>query len=1033
MLRHLRLIVSLLTLTIFAACSGGGGGGGTKTPPPPNYLLVVGTTPADNAIDVEYNTPIKVSFDETLTEASFVNTNAIVGKLLVAKGLSVLQSQADNSWLQLMDIEVEALKLSDLSTGNYIVTNDPSDESVRDPITDFSINPNSDESALTLKAQSGAVIIFSYAELSETGLFDQNMITLKTSTGESIKGKIQLSTSKRDAFFIPDGYLDYETTYQLTISQALTSASNNKMQAGRTITFTIKQIPPTEYTYYNPVGIDANPLTSIIIGVNFDLEISENDLERAVKVYEVVRNEADEEVEQEVVVSKTLSENRREIIIDRENFYKFSSKYIVRTVGGELSGTAGNSGQLSLAGKDLEFEFQTSVPKIISITPDSETEHMVETEITLHLNFPAAHSVIKNYVDIFDQEGNQYDYVVADHGTEAGKYILTTTNKFLHNRTNTVSVAAGLYSTLGAEVALPEARVHNFQTEPKMIVRLDPYDGQAGVSEAKKIELKFNFPVTVNAANYIFIEEDWEGSRIDVPFTVSKSDDKKTIYLHPKAGQADYEFLFNSNVFVNVDTGIAGTDIAGMEAFNYSFQVKNLQLKIVDATPEKGEISVPVRTDLFKMEFNHQVFVRDDIDAPFWIEYDCPGFANGIIDRGHFSYSGNSIYFDPDSDQYEDRGYLVSGCDHKLVAHPRLAGTRGELFQSEADANNLGENATFTDDSDRYTEFETDWLEVTDIETELAYSDRVAIDSYFYITYSHDLRSDFDSDNFALKEDGYYTKSFSTSKYLDEITVRPYFDLDYGTNYTLWAYKDDGDIGYRVRALSGERMITSYYHEFRTENMPIDIEYAYPQGSFVDVNTDIYFDTNFGSSDQGYPTEVNVDIYAYYGDGEEGWVSSSDYDVDIWGSEVDIDMYYSLEFGTTYEIYVTFVFDDEEEVEYSWSFNTTGGSSSSSTASAKSSSKKKASLTLASERSNKKATINSTPTINRIFKRPLLAKLKDKKRLKGPKRIPTAIKAPARFVKGERYGGPALNNKNRKDSISKAKANRLQRPNRNSK
>jgi hypothetical protein len=936
------IIPAVLTLVI-ASCGGGGGGstgggnnGGNNPPPPPTYLKVTSVTPQNGQTNVRFDAPIHLNFSEKVDATTFVNTDAKIGSLMLEKGLAVLKK---DDFTELSDTEVKNLSLDDLATGDYIVTSNPEDTQSNDPVVGFDINHSSQARTLVLTTLTAKEIVFSHRELKETGLFEQNMIVIKNQDGEALKGRLVSDLVLKRVEFRPYGYLDYENTYTITVNKNLTSTANHSLQQAYTSSFTVEDLPPVEYVSNSPTGVDNNPLNDIVIEVNFNLD-SDVDLSYAIQVFEVV-NENNETREDIQVTSKILSQNKREILISRDGYWKHNAKYRVKVTGEYLTGTSGNSGPLSLATKDLDWTFETSAPKLIYKYPTlTDGERVVETKFYVGFNFPVNPSELKNKISLIDENGTPYDFDVTNSTQMVGRYILTPIVKLPYNETMTVNVASGVQSSLNAAVKTTSATSFQFKTEKKRVETLDPYDGERGVLATTNINIDFNFPIEVDPTSYIKLTQIHDGITTPLDYQYSLSNGGKSIQLRPMYEGSDYDFLFNANVYVQILEGVAGGDLAGMEDLSYQFTIENQELVISSSNPYDGAAIIPVNETSVSVTFNYEIFDDSSIASPIYIEYNCDGFA-GTIEDGTYTISGKTIYFDPSYSSLPDDGYFGSACDHTIVVDPRVSGMAGQLFES---------------DSDNTTEFSTDWLDIDEIRVEYAYGDRIRVDSEFEIDFSHDIAYGFDDSNFE------FVPTYSdveqpyvdSSRWGDEITVTPsnYYgsqqDLFFGEEYTLWV-NTDPEYSYEdpIRSTSGERLVSDYYFTFTTENMPLDVDYYSPTGDYVDVDSNVYLNMNYYHYDQGFPRHENIyfDISAYYYNAdteqyETYYYDSSEYDVEYIFDDIDVYFYDYLIYDADYEVTAYFVFDDGEEVSFSWTFTTEAEPyGATSTASAKGSAK----------------------------------------------------------------------------------------------
>lgn len=919
------IIPAVLTLVI-ASCGGGGGGGGTgggnnggtPPPPPPTYLKVTSVTPQNGQTDVRFDAPIHLNFSEQVDASTFVNTDAKIGSLMLEKGLAVLNKE---DFTQLSDTEVKNLSLDSLATGDYIVTSNPEDTQSNDPVIGFEINHSSQSRTLVLSTLTAKEIVFSHRELKETGLFEQNMIVVKDQDGEALKGRLVSDLVLKRVEFRPYGYLDYESTYTITVNKNLTSTLNHSLQQAYTSSFTVEDLPPVEYVSNTPTGVDNNPLNDVVIEVNFNLD-SDVDLASAIQVYEVI-NENNETREEIQVTSKVLSQNKREIRISRDGFWKHNAKYRVKVTGEYLTGTAGNSGPLSLATKDLDWSFETSAPKLVYKYPTlTDGERVVGTLFYVGFNFPVNASELQNKVSLSDENGNLYAFSVAPSNQVTGRYILSPSQNLPYNETMTVNVASELQSSLDPSVKTTSAYSFQFKTEKKRIDSLDPYDGERGVLATTNINISFNFPIEVDPTDYIKLTQIHDGITTPLDYQYSYSDGNKSIQLRPMYEGSDYDFLFNANVYVQILEGVAGDDQAGMEDLSYQFTIENQELVISSSNPYDGAAIIPVDETSVSVTFNYDIFDDSSIASPIYIEYNCDGYA-GRIDEGTYTISGKTIYFDPSYSSLPDDGYFGSACDHTIVVDSRVSGMSGQLFESGADTT---------------IAFSTDWLDVDEIRVEYAYGDRIRVDSEFEIDFSHDIAYGFDDSNFAFVPtySDVDTPYVDTSRWFDEITVTPstYYgsseDLWFGEEYTLWVYTaPEHSYEDPIRSTSGERLIADYYFTFTTENMPLDVDYYSPTGDYVDVGSNVYLNMNYNNYDQGFPYQEDIyfEISAYYYNTdtdsyETYYYDTSEYDVEYIFDDIDVYFYDYLFYDADYEVTAYFTFPDGEEVSFNWTFTT---------------------------------------------------------------------------------------------------------------
>ncbi|MEC9282039.1 MAG: Ig-like domain-containing protein [Bdellovibrionota bacterium] len=910
--RFLKLCVFATIFTLFIGCSGGGG----DSKPSITYLKITSVKPENLATDVYFDEDIVLNFSEGINTAAFVNSDALLGNLILSKNLTVVLLEG---FVELSDTEIKALTYADIQTGDYILTLDASDESFKEPITSAELNERSMDRTLVLKSATRE-IVFSHKELKDTGLFDQNMIQLKDSSGALVKGRLIQQSGNRIQYE-PYEYLDYEQTYTLSVSSLLKSTLNHSLQSSFSSSFTIEAQPPIVYSANLPSGIDNNPLQDVRVEVSYVL-YDDIDLNAAIKVFETTKNQDGEDVETELFdLTRRFSSDKKAILVSRENYWQHNKNYIVRVNGNELLGSVGNSGTVKV-GEALEWDFETSVPKVILASPtgSKESPETVDINVVIGFNYPVSHSVIKQNVVITDEWGNSFDYDITDSSTVVGRYILEPKYLFFYLTDHKVKISKETYSSIDASVSLSEDYSFDFSTEPKKLLSLSPYDDQTGVLEDQEIVLRFNFPVDTDPREHIKIYEDTNSEPSSFSYRLSGDKKTLTLWMTDLSGSSR-DFLFNTEVLVTVDKEIAigdyDSDIGGLEDFSYNFSVKNQILNIISSVPADGETLVPVDEDLISVTFNHAIYVPESVSSPFTVSYDCNGYS-GILDDsdGVFTIGTSTIYFDPfDSRLPDSDSYWLSGCVHEIFIDERIEGTNRQLFETS---------------SNIYLWFETDFLDVDEIRVEFAYNDRVRVDSEFEVDFSHNIRSNYSLDeSFELLKWGYSTTYFYDSSYGDEVTIRPSSDLDFGEDYELWVYRQSSypSLYAPIRSTGGERLLTDHYYSFRTENMPLEVVDYYPYGDYVDVYSDLYLSTNFKESDQGYPEDVEISIEAYYWDSEYESYRTYDYswyDYDVYISAYDIDVTFdeTLFSDADYDIEVLFRFEDGEEIVYSWDFHT---------------------------------------------------------------------------------------------------------------
>jgi len=101
-------------------------------------------------------------------------------------------------------------------------------------------------------------ISFTSQELLTSGVVNSSVFKVTNATGAVAYGQITVTGSS--ITFYPLNFLDWSTTYTVTISKAVKDATGRPLAADYTWSFKTTDVPKSSVDSVSPIGIDANPI-----------------------------------------------------------------------------------------------------------------------------------------------------------------------------------------------------------------------------------------------------------------------------------------------------------------------------------------------------------------------------------------------------------------------------------------------------------------------------------------------------------------------------------------------------------------------------------------------------------------------------------------------------------------------------------------------------------------------------------------------------------------------------------------------------
>ncbi|MFK8136990.1 MAG: Ig-like domain-containing protein [Bdellovibrionales bacterium] len=939
MTKLMHLLMLMFSLLILS-CGGGGSGssssspGGPTIPPTPapvTYMKVIGVQPQDGANDVGYDSSISIDFDKSISVDNLINLDAPIGKLLINRGLNVYEILESGEYRKMeTDSEIEALTLARLESGNFLLSADTEDGSDNDYVLSYFLSPSLIVNVLSISTLRGKRFQFTRQEMQAVGLFDQNVIEVRDSQGDLVRGSL-LDSAFREIEFIPYMYFQYDESYTLIVKNQILSTQGQNLEEDFNSSFTIESIPERTFTTTSPTGASANPLGSAFFSVNYEL-YTNNDFVDAIEFKDISNPDSPVDIPFEV----SLSGNQRDVTITplaREGtdspYLLFGTKYQITVDGLKLIGKIGPAEGVSLNETRI-WEFTTAEPELIFSSFRNGNNIDVDNNIVVEFNFPVSPEELASNFFLKATENNE-EFTFAVESLGPGRLRINPDRKLRYNSQHEVFISNDLRSNLGEDVGLVEDIQYTFNTEEKEIDSTWPQNSDSGIGFNPEITLQFNFPTVNNPRNFITIRRvPGQGGAIDnslrPAITRTNSGSKLSIQTQKNGSNFSYQAL--DYVEIEIDSGIAGDDTGGFQGYSFGFTIDSDDIDVVLITPLNSFL-VSVDETVFSITLDRIIDRNSGRgEDPLTVYYTCENGLSGYIDSSQ-SFSWNfdntnketTISWAPYSFDLPDDGYLESGCEHEISINPDLETNNGGLFSAST---NL----------DYY--FDTDYLEILSYELDYSYDDRVSTDTDISIEFSDNIKFGYSDSVFELIEfnnnGADYEISFWDSKFLDEIDIDPTSDLEYGTDYQFTIY-DSPQYSFQdpIRADSGERLLGTEFIEFRTENMPIEVTGVSPTG-FTFVTENIYLDTNFNYDqwkDAGYPEitfEIEVDFNWDDGSAQQEFLLEGfDYDVYFDGYEIEIALYENLRYSADYYVTVDFDFIDGEYFEYKWDFYTESG------------------------------------------------------------------------------------------------------------
>lgn len=884
-----RSLISIILMSLFLINCGGSGSSDMPDP----FLKLISVSPVGENVPVSSN--FKLNFDAPISPDSLkVNPDADITNILDELEISV----SNRETAEAIDSGITLKML--LESKNIMATKyDPElDSNTVLVVTNIKWNNGNIGEDLLIETSSHGPIVVDNETLKANNVFLQTAIKLVGADNKKVDFTLKVKDSK--ITLSPKEYLNWESTYTLTVSKAVVSTKGYKLEKQRVISFTTEIMPEPKVEWVDPMGSQASVLKPVTFKPNFD--VIEDSIESSVFLYKINLDGTETPVEGSVSLDDISNE-----VTFSPSALEYSTNYKLVVKGG----TRGISGVMRPAvvylAEDHVSYFQTLAPGVISNFPEDGTNGVPNEEliVELELNFyPTNQSVNSSTIQIIDTVTQE---VVSSTYTVDLYYVYALPETLKYDHKYKVVMTTGVQSE--SEISMAQNYEFEFTTWKRQVLSHTPADSAISDDESLKptITVNFNFdvdPISIDSNSFNVSTSRDKYGVFEVIQGTYGFPNSRTVTFKPK-NAAEYFTFFN----VELNSNIKETDTnqpMGI-AKSFKFRTLNRDLSVVKTFPAQDAVEVPIDA-VISAEFN---LVLDSSSGfmtnPVQVYEQCTGdYLSGSI-----SISDNKVYFVPQE-------ILASSCDYTVTLSKDIVGLNNE---QQTTVNEF--SWKFTTDSLKPINFTADYVADSNV-TYVGTS--IDIDFNKPLLSSSFRYSDIKIENI----DDYYYSEIDFDYYINgsRLIITPY-NLDYGTRYKI-IVKDNASL----RSSGGERITADYSFTFKTEPTPVTVIDYYPSGNYVDVDEDIYVYFNLYTSDDGFPeykdyffsssdddTQVKIDVNSY-----GGYVPSfSDYSS---SNYIELSHYSDFDYDETYSVDVEIYYPDLEgtifERDYFyWSFTTT--------------------------------------------------------------------------------------------------------------
>ena len=760
-------------------------------------------------------------------------------------------------------------------------------------VTSYKWNNDKVGEDLLIETSSHGPLVIDSETLKANNVFLQNGVELVGANNNKVDFTLDLKGSK--ITLTPKEYLNWESTYTLTVNTSVVSKQGYKLEKAPSVSFTTEVMPEPKIEWVDPIGSQASVLKPVVFKPNFD--VNEDSLDGSVFLYKVNLDGTETPVEGSI----TFDDAKNEVSFTPDNFeYATNYKLVVK------GGNDGISGLLRPAvvylAEDHESTFQTLAPGVIASFPENLTTGVPNEELIVELElnfFPTTSSVNSSSFKIIDA---QTEEVVSSTYVVDLNYVYAFPETLKYNHTYKVVVSPGIESNTGTKMA--QDYEFQFTTWKRQVLSYSPANNAIAQTLKPSIRAEFNFDVNPNSVSSNSFQVSTSRDQLTGFQTIQGSfsfPNNRTVVFTPNT-PAEYFTFFNVVLNSNITETNTNQNM-GIET-TFSFRTLNRDLSVVSTTPQDNADEVS-NDSIITAEFN--LVLENNISFlsnPVEVYESCTGnYLNGST-----SISDNKVFFVPEL-------ILASGCDYTVTLSKDIIGINNE---QQTTVNEFSFN--FTTDSLKPLNFAADFISGTDV---------TYVDTTIEIDFNKTLYNySFDYDDITIRESGsYYSSSKSFDYYINgsRLIITPY-GLDYGTSYKVTV-----NDGASLESTDGDQITSDYSFTFKTEPIPVTVTGYSPSGYNAYVDDDIYVYFDLYSYEDGFP-DYTTSFYSFHTDTKVkievdswGWVPSfSDYTS---SNYIRLEPYSDYDYDETYDVEVTIRYPDFDDTiyeydTYSFSFTT---------------------------------------------------------------------------------------------------------------
>lgn len=860
-------------------------GGGSSDDLPDPFLKLLSVSPVGDNVPV--SSSFTLNFDASINPDSLkVNPNADISNLLDELEIEVVDQETG-------DPIRTGITLKSLQEASGIIATkyDPEVESSTVlGVKSYAWNNGKIGEDLLIETSSHGPIVIEYEKLKANNVFLQTAIELVGANNNKVGFSLKLNGSK--ITLTPKEYLNWESTYTLSVNKSVISTKGYKLETAPIISFTTEVMPEPKIDWVEPMGAQASVLKPVTFKPNFD--VIEDSLEGNVNLFKVNVDGTKTKVDGSISfdeASNVVSFNPVEL--------EYSTNYQLVIKGGN----DGIQGILRPAvvylAEDHESSFQTLAPGVISNFPENGTTGVPNEDLIIELElnfFPTTESVNSSNLQIIDKEAGTLVY-----STQALDlnyvYIFPQTLKYDH--TYIVLMTPGVLSASGTKMA--STYQFEFTTWKRQVLSFTPAEGAISQILKPTISVEFNFDVAPNSINSSSFQVSTSRNQLSGYQSIQGAygfPNARTVTFTP-SNPAEYFTFFK--VILNSNVKELNTNQALGISKEFSFRTLNRDLSVVSTSPSQGDDEVSIDS-IISADFNLPLENNISfLSSPVEVYEGCTGqYLNGSS-----SISDNKVFFVPEL-------LFPSGCKYTVTLSKDIIGLNNEQQTTISEY-----SWSFTTKSLKPLNFAADYISTSDV---TYVSTTIEVDFNLPL-----ISSSFRYDDISIKEaDSYYSNSKDFDYYINgsRLIITPY-DLDYATEYKI-TVKDSANL----QGVDGEELTSDYSFTFKTEPVPVYVTDYSPTGNYTYVDEDIKVYFNLYSYEDGFP-EYKTSFSSYFDkdtqvkiEVDSKWFganvpSFSDYST---SNYIRLSPYSDYDYDETYEVDITIFYPDFDGTIYEYDY-----------------------------------------------------------------------------------------------------------------